>query len=961
MELDNATKSHILQLQAAARQNRLVIFVGAGVSASASVPVWKELVEMFQNELPENVYDDKDVLKTAQLYRELRGDVEYFKQVKKILKYGQASCNQIHEVIMQLNPCHIITTNYDDLLEQAALLHNKQYYVVAKDSHLPANQGEKMIIKMHGDFKENNIVLTENDYFDYSRNFPLIRSFLLSLFSTKVVLFVGFSFNDINLKYILREVSSVLDSQMQRVYLLMDNDQSSLAYSYFEKKGIQLLHIPSNVSKEILKKQKIKYSNEGLSGERSQSMNQSLNLINYYDQQQDDPIEMAIDFLQRYDGQIRFWGKYLKNLFPENKRGGFEISQCDLTLPSDYKSWFKENIANDDVFKHINEKYGANIEWLLKTLHTNRISSINGHQVIAKERLKAFDKEQEHCSLNLVYSLAITDIEKRIVELSYRPHSYTIDDLELPYLFFKIGKYKEAYQIYKNLSTEFWQRRKYVLYFISLYNIKVISGRVLNEDMTKRGFDFEKFHAEISAIKLTEVLEDLPLDMWLRELLESIVNGNMVMTAWVEAARLNQELQKQRKNAELGGMSINNNIIKLLDIFTQTFYFCNENYILSECLKQEQEAYAMMAQGILNSVMTPDDDEKWQTKLDGLMESNLLLFVFMVTPEVLKNSFKDIVKSRIPVTQEFRDTLRIYVANLVEDVSKPSFHEDLLDPMIASNYLKNIIMLLNRIDDAPILNDVYKLIIHYWYKGMFINFGNELLSLCARQEPTAEEAIQMIDNALHSPTLKYSSDIDNLIAQYATIANNGGVCLQDVPSIDDLAEIKNIVLRSTFLLALPEEVRLKFVDHLRASARDMYELCLMEYRTGAHIITNDTIERLKGKILDKKSNLDHYSEALACTIMKDLTLKEEYAEIKEALLSFQDNNECFRFMLDPIHFKDVSKIHAAWLIYVDDDDLVVLLQNDEIRKMIGDFYKKEPWNIHFKERIWDVQFRNTKK
>jgi len=40
---------------------------------------------------------------------------------------------------------------------------------------LPANQGEKMLIKMHGDFDEGNIVLTENDYFDYSRNFPLIR------------------------------------------------------------------------------------------------------------------------------------------------------------------------------------------------------------------------------------------------------------------------------------------------------------------------------------------------------------------------------------------------------------------------------------------------------------------------------------------------------------------------------------------------------------------------------------------------------------------------------------------------------------------------------------------------------------------------------------------------------------------------------------------------------------------
>ncbi len=157
--IDNTTKSHIIQLQDAAKQNRLVVFVGAGVSASAGVPAWNELIEKFKDELPDEMFDLGDVLKTAQAYKELRGDVEYLKEIKKILKHEQTSCNQIHDSIMQLNPCHIITTNYDDLLEQSALRNNKQYYVVSKDAQLPANQGEKMLIKMHGDFNEGNIAL----------------------------------------------------------------------------------------------------------------------------------------------------------------------------------------------------------------------------------------------------------------------------------------------------------------------------------------------------------------------------------------------------------------------------------------------------------------------------------------------------------------------------------------------------------------------------------------------------------------------------------------------------------------------------------------------------------------------------------------------------------------------------------------------------------------------------------
>lgn len=152
--IDNTTKSHIIQLQDAAKQNRLVVFVGAGVSASAGVPALNELIEKFKDELPDEMFDLGDVLKTAQAYKELRGDVEYLKEIKKILKHEQTSCNQIHDSIMQLNPCHIITTNYDDLLEQSALRNNKQYYVVSKDAQLPANQGEKMLIKMHGDFNE---------------------------------------------------------------------------------------------------------------------------------------------------------------------------------------------------------------------------------------------------------------------------------------------------------------------------------------------------------------------------------------------------------------------------------------------------------------------------------------------------------------------------------------------------------------------------------------------------------------------------------------------------------------------------------------------------------------------------------------------------------------------------------------------------------------------------------------
>lgn len=949
MELKNDIKSHILQLQEAARQNRLVIFVGAGVSASAGVPVWKELVEMFRDELPEGVYDPNDILKSAQIYRELRGDVEYLKKIKQILKDGQTCSNQLHKSIMQLNPCHIVTTNYDDLLEQAALNNNKQYYVVAKDAHLPANQGERMIVKMHGDFKEGNIVLTENDYFDYSRNFPLIRSFLLSLFSTKVVLFIGFSFDDINLKYILREVAGILDSRMQRVYLLEDNDRSSLAYEYFHRKGIQILNIPKEVSGNLLKSQGKTNINEGLTGDKSVALNQALQLIRLYDPHYDDLIGKTIDFLKKYDDQVRFWGKYLKYVFPEDQRSGFEISQCSLSLPYVYQKEFKKRIKNPEYLKAMREKYGFQYDWLLKKLHSNRILSVGSHILLDTETAKLYDTESMNDALNIVYSLSIANMEERMNELRYKPLRYSIDDLELPYLLFKLGDYAEAYQIYRDLAPEFWKRRKYVLYYLSLYNAKAISVKVLNKNIGVRGFDYSKFQSEINDLRIGRVLDELPIEAPIKELLGSLESGDMLKSDWIETAKLNDQLQEQRRSAERGGMSLNSNIARLLDSFVQTFYFCNENYILNECYSYTQDSYTMMAKGILNSIMTPESEAGMQSKLDSLTQSNALLLVFMVKTDELKKILNSLIDSPIPAEQEFIDILLLQVNNLREDAEK-HVRGDLMQPELIGGYLKNIILLLNRIENAPHVEKIYLLINRYWIKGRFADFATEILRLIDRQTPTAEEAVTILDNILQENHVLHISGIQNLVTKCASIADKEGIYIQNVPSLERMDKISDIVLRSAFLCAFPPDLRKDFVERLRKDVKNLFELTMIECRTNAHVITKELLADLKSTI----AHDDHhhfYTEELTSSILKQMAQKDEYRDLHEELATITEVSECYRFMCSPLHYDKGKEIKGSWLMYLDDDDLLPLLEDNKIRKIIGDFCKRTRWNDHFKNRV----------
>lgn len=950
-KIDNSTKSHIIQLQTAAKQNRLVVFVGAGVSASAGVPAWKSLIEKFKDELPDEMFDIGDVLKTAQAYKELRGDVEYLKEIKKILKYEQASCNQIHDAIMQLNPSNIVTTNYDDLLEQSALRNNKQYYVVSKDAQLPANQGEKMLIKMHGDFDEGNIVLTENDYYDYSRNFPLIRSFLLSLFCTKVVLFIGFSFNDINLKYILRQISSLLDSKMQRVYLLVDQQKDALAHSYFLKKGIQLLCLTKEQTELLLNEQNIEYDNSRLSDDRAIALNQSLALIRSYDPFYNDLIGRTIKFLKDYSDQIRYWGSNLKILFPKKDRAEFYLSQQELSLPHGYKNWFNKNVETEGSRALLREQYGNDLDWMIDRLVDNQITTIEGYRIIKDEDILKRQKIDERQTVNLVYSLAFDEMTERLNELRKLSMSYTITDLELPYLLYKIGKYYDAYLLYKQLAPEMWKRRKYILYFLCLYNQKAIFGKVYMEMYGRRDININDLRNEITTIQLKEILADLPIDQSVKELLEDLESGALLKKGWIDVAKLNDQIEIQRKSAERGGMSINSNIIKLLDNFDQSFFFCNENYILTECYDFAQDAYEKMTEGIINSIMTPDN-EKMQTKLDELLYRNVLLFVFMVKPDKLKKIFGNLVNKPIPTEEAFLQTLVLLIKNMIEDINRPN-HQELVAPSLIADYLKNVIIIMNAIENPPLVEGIYSTIIHYWFAGRFVDFAHELECLYHRQKPTADECVKLIDNTLHSQTLKYAKRIDSLIALYAKTAKEGGKSLDDLISIEQITCIDNVVLEASYYNVIPDNYKVEFLSYLRGKVSRLYDLCMMEIHTNAHIITPELIDKLSNT-LESDDKVHFWTEELTCNLLHQMSEKEEYIEIHEKINELKEKSKCLQFISSPNEYPNRKEIKGSWLVYIDDDNLKELLQDPEVRTIAIKFCNETPWYKSFRDKILDL-------
>ena len=144
--------------------NELVVFVGAGVSMGSGRPSWNELVEEIQNrlEITDSSFSDNTIV--SQLYYNSRGKKDYNELIHTLLYQPHALPNDGHKCLAKINPRYIITTNYDELIEQAFSDAGIFLDVIEKDSDLPYAHTEHMLIKMHGGFKYDNYVLKEDDY-----------------------------------------------------------------------------------------------------------------------------------------------------------------------------------------------------------------------------------------------------------------------------------------------------------------------------------------------------------------------------------------------------------------------------------------------------------------------------------------------------------------------------------------------------------------------------------------------------------------------------------------------------------------------------------------------------------------------------------------------------------------------------------------------------------------------------
>lgn len=219
----------------------LVLFIGAGASIASGMPSWNYAVGQIAKRLG-IAANPQDILKIPQYYYNQRGKKEYTSLMRELFRYKEAlKPGDIHDLILKFNVDTIITTNYDNLIELAAEKNNSFIYPISNDKELPYKHG-KELIKMHGDFEHDNFVLREDDYLNYDRNFKLIRNYITSLIGTKTVLFIGYGFNDPDIKQIFSWLKDALHDDFQRAYMISVDDYDENVADYFKNFGINVLY-----------------------------------------------------------------------------------------------------------------------------------------------------------------------------------------------------------------------------------------------------------------------------------------------------------------------------------------------------------------------------------------------------------------------------------------------------------------------------------------------------------------------------------------------------------------------------------------------------------------------------------------------------------------------------------------------------------------------------------------------
>jgi len=230
---NNSNKDHFLtQIAAELISHNLAIFVGAGLSKNSHIVDWKGLLRPEAEKLGLDVDKEAyDLVTLAQYSINADPQNKDILQTKIRSSMLGAEPTEHHEAICDLPLHKIWTTNYDTLLENSftKFASHIKVDVIDKGEQLKntGSEAKLSIYKMHGSISSEKmkLIISAEDYEDYPKENGEFLHALKTDLIKNTFLFIGFSFLDPNIDYILRSLKTIsINKEKPRVHYVFMMD-----------------------------------------------------------------------------------------------------------------------------------------------------------------------------------------------------------------------------------------------------------------------------------------------------------------------------------------------------------------------------------------------------------------------------------------------------------------------------------------------------------------------------------------------------------------------------------------------------------------------------------------------------------------------------------------------------------------------------------------------------------------
>ncbi|WP_101774559.1 SIR2 family protein [Pasteurella oralis] len=242
--------NHIFtEIAYALSHNRLCLFTGAGFTKAITdgkAPSWRDLLQQVcqRNELPLDILDEANeysaalnLEEKAQLIAGLLQDKKksIHVEISEIIQDIQLAITDIENIktFFKNESFHLLTTNYDKLAEQLA---GENYQSFSPKKPIPRSSAKTKIYHIHGAIDApDGMVVTAEDYFQFINYESYFSRKLSVCLHENLVVILGYSLSDTNLKAIINEYKGFSTDQhiASNIFFVSRDNVSQYTKDYY--------------------------------------------------------------------------------------------------------------------------------------------------------------------------------------------------------------------------------------------------------------------------------------------------------------------------------------------------------------------------------------------------------------------------------------------------------------------------------------------------------------------------------------------------------------------------------------------------------------------------------------------------------------------------------------------------------------------------------------------------------